>query len=349
VGACESSGVPPARSENAPGQAASIAPQGHAAPALPPAPALSCDAGAKMRVRFYDVAQALAVLVELPDGRRVLVDTGDGAKRSGCGSVCETAHSHLMDALARDVGSAPVDLVWLTHPHSDHLGGAVDVLKKFSVLRLADNGRDLDDREVRLVREAALARNAQTFVVEPGAATVPLTSSDTVKLTAVVPPRWLDECKKDRNECSILLRIDYCRSSILFTGDAERGEEHQLEGLAPATLLQVGHHGSETSTSDELLAKVRPRYAVVSSGKPNEGMNDSYCHPRGQIVDRLTTALGGPGARSIRAYDGRAHCEKNAPRPEHWADVPASDRLFFTARDGDVVLTTTGDGVFVRE
>jgi competence protein ComEC len=302
-----------------------------------------------MRVHFYDVAQALAVLVELPDGRRVLVDTGDGAKRSGCGPVCESAHSHFMDALARDLGGAPIDMMWITHPHSDHLGGAVDVLRKFSVARLVDNGRDGDDREVRLVREAAVERHTTASVVEPGSANVPLASSDAVKLTGVVPPRWLDECKKDRNDCSILLRIDYCRSSVLFTGDAEHDEERQLADVAPATLLQVGHHGSETSSSEAFLAKVHPRWAVVSSGKPNEGMNEAYCHPRGPIVERLTTALGGTGARSIRAYDGRAHCDKNAPKPEHWADVQASDRLFFTARDGDVVLTTTGDGVFARE
>ena len=64
-------------------------------------------------------------------------------------------------------------------------------------------------------------------------------------------------------------------------------------------------------------------------------------------VERLTERLGGPGEKTIRAFDGKTSCKK--ARPEHWHDVAASDRLWATERDGDVVLATTGDGVFVRE
>jgi beta-lactamase superfamily II metal-dependent hydrolase len=92
-----------------------------------------------------------------------------------------------------------------------------------------------------------VAHQVPVTVIEPGVATVPLASSEDVKLTAIVPPEWLSQCKTNANVCSIALRVDYCSSSILFTGDAENIEEQQLTIGAPVTLLQVGHHGSNTS------------------------------------------------------------------------------------------------------
>ena len=147
----------------------------------------------------------------------------------------------------------------------------------------------------------------------------------------------------------VLLRIDYCASSVLFTGDAEADEEPLvLKQLAHADLLQVGHHGSNTSTTAPFLAKVTPTYAIISVGKQNEGTNLGYCHPSKSTVDVLTEAMGGPGQKSIRAYDAsKAKC--NVQKPRYWVDAPASDTLWSTARDGEIVLTTAGDGIFARE
>lgn len=64
---------------------------------------LTCG-GPKMTVHFYDVAQALAALVDLPNGKHILLDTGDDAARTGCGEPCQTAHQHLMAKLQSDLG-----------------------------------------------------------------------------------------------------------------------------------------------------------------------------------------------------------------------------------------------------
>jgi hypothetical protein len=81
-------------------------------------------------------------------------------------------------------------------------------------------------------------------------------------------------------------------------------------------------------------------------GRPGEGLNREYCLPRAIVVERLTRVLGGPGARAIDAFDGD-RCDRATPAD--WVAVPASDRLWSTARDGDVVLVTNGDGTFRRE
>src|SRR5678815_4347431 len=67
--------------------------------------------GPPLRVHFYNVAQALSALVDLPDGRHILVDTADGAERAGCGEPCSSAHAHLMSSLAADLGQSPIDML----------------------------------------------------------------------------------------------------------------------------------------------------------------------------------------------------------------------------------------------
>jgi competence protein ComEC len=298
-----------------------------------------------MTVHFYDVGQALGALVDLPDGRHVLVDTGDEPHRSGCGDTCARASDHLVTSLRQDLHGAPIDLLWITHQHSDHIGGAPEVLASIRAGIYVDDGRDGTRGEVRRARRAAEERNAAVRVVEPGRADPPLPPSEHVKLTPVLPPAWPASCAHDANECSIALRIDYCASSILFTGDAEHEEEGKLDPGGPVTLLQVAHHGSDTSTSPAFLSRARPRYAVISAGKPGEGTNREYCHPRALVVRRLSRVLGGPSTTSLAAFDGE-RCDRAAP--SDWVTVQTSDRLWSTSRDGDVVLRTMGDGVFER-
>jgi competence protein ComEC len=304
-----------------------------------------CASGRGFTLHFYDVGQGLAVLVDLPDGRHVLVDSGDAARREGCGDVCSRAQEHLLRSLQHDLGGAPIDMMWITHQHSDHIGGAPEVLATVPVKLYVDNGRDSTKGEVRRAREAAQARGAAVQVVDPEHPSCPLPSTAEARLTAIVPEAWPHGCRDDENECSIALRIDACGVSALLTGDAEHAEEKLLDTRGPVTLLQVGHHGSETSTSPAFLARVRPAYAVISAGKPDEGLNHEYCLPRALIVRRLTQVLGGAAGASLIAFDGE-RCDRATP--SDWVPAPASDRLWATERDGDVVLRAAAGGTFQR-
>jgi len=254
------------------------------------------------------------------------------------------ARRALLGKLRADLHGARIDLLWITHQHSDHIGGAPGVLEAFTVNQYVDNGRDPQKAEVRRARQMALERGATVHVVSPEHSAVPLGDGRDLRLRAIVPPAWPGSCAHDPNDCSIGLRIDFCASSLLFTGDAEHAEEAELDP-GRVTLLQVAHHGSETSTSPGFLSKAKPSYAVVSAGKPGEGANRDYCHPRALVIQRLTRVLGGPGSKALDAFDG-LRCDRAVS--SDWVSVPTSDRMWATERDGDVVLSTWGDGRFER-
>jgi competence protein ComEC len=319
-----------------------------AATAVAPPPASNApapQADRHLTVHFYDVGQGLAALVDLPDGRHILVDAGDSPRRPECGDSCAAKNRRLLAQLRADLHGAPIDLLWITHQHSDHIGGAPEVLRAFAVLAYVDNGRELAKGEVERAHRAAEERGAVVHAIDPEHLAPPLASSAEVVLTPIVPPAWPVSCSRDPNDCSIGLRIDFRSSSILFVGDAEHEEEGAIDPRGAVTLLQVAHHGSETSSSPRFLARAAPKYAVISAGAPGEALNRDYCHPRASIVERLTRVLGGATSRSLLGFDGE-RCDR--ARPSDWISVPASDHLWATERDGDVVLTTTGDGAFER-
>jgi competence protein ComEC len=314
-------------------------------PGPPPAPVASVCAAGRLRVHFYDVGQGLAALVDLPDGQHLLVDAGDRPGRPGC-PECSRHHAHLLQKLGPDLGRDDLALVWITHPHSDHVGGAAEVIERFGAKVYVDNGLGSDRPEVQKARAVAHRRGALLEVVDPAHTRVPLAVTGNVALRAVVPRAWPATCADDANECSIGLRVDWCGSSLLFVGDAEHEEERELDAGGPISVLQVGHHGSATASSPAFLFRAHPRYAVISASAPSEGLNRTYCLPRALVVRRLTRLLGGPGAGTLESFDGE-RCDRAAGAD--WVHEPTSDRVWATERDGDVVLSSGGGGIFVRE
>jgi competence protein ComEC len=324
------------------GAPAHASPQVTASPAPAPVVAASCGAGKRMMLHFYDVGDGLAALVDLPDGRHILVDTGDSPLRRGC-EMCSVHDEHLLRRMNIDLKKPAIDLLWVTQQRSDDLGGAPEVLAAFKVGTYVDNGRDADKPEVRRAHRVAVEQGVTVRVVDPEHRAVPIAGSAELKLRAVLPAAWPLACDRDPNECSIGMRIDYCASSVLFMGDTEHEEETALDPGGPVGVLQVAHHGSESATTLDFLAQVKPRYAVISAGRSGEGPNRYSCHPSARVVERLNAALGGVASKELSAFRGD-RCDRATEAD--WASVPASDRLWATERDGDIVLSTTGDGEF---
>jgi len=122
------------------------------------------------------------------------------------------------------------------------------------------------------------------------------------------------------NNDSLVMRMQYGRSSVLLEGDAEAPSERMMlanRRVTPVTLLKVGHHGSKTSTTQEFLAAAAPKDAIVSVGKGN-----TFGHPRFEVIERIAAG----GAKLYRTDefglttfflgpDGAIHEALNASNP----------------------------------
>lgn len=232
-----------------------------------------------LRVTFLDVGQGDAILVEMPDGPRLLVDGGPGG--AGRFDVGERVLAPFL--WNRPLGR--LDVVALSHWDADHSGGLAAVLARFPVGELWESGRGPGGapETVAALARARLPRRVLTAGQRLWLGRAVLT----VLAPAPGPPQAA-------NDESLVLRLDWRGFSLLLPGDlGARGEALMLERGGPLHVLalKVAHHGSRSSTGEPFLAAARPRVAVISVGARNP-----FRHPSPETLARLEAA----GARVYR-------------------------------------------------
>lgn len=218
-------------------------------------------------VHYIDVGQADAALV-LCDGKAMLIDGGNAEDSNLIFSYLKT---HNIDHL---------DYIVCTHAHEDHVGGLAGALNYASVGTAYCPVTSYDSRAF------------ESFVKYLGNQGVNITvpsHSDSFTLGSaecqVLGPIY---SSSEPNNTSLVIKIIYGNTSFLFTGDAERDEEQDILNAGydiSCTVLKVGHHGSDTSTSYVWLRSAAPSYAVISVGEGN-----SYGHPTEDVLSRLRDA-----------------------------------------------------------
>ncbi len=236
-----------------------------------------------LRFTFLDVGQGDSVIVQTPSGRVVVIDTGNIGREGGG----DAGQSVVAPALRR-MGTNHIDLLFLTHPHADHIGGAKSLLELCDVDLIMDNGQDSASPLVLSYLQKAKERNILYRVARRGQS---FDLGDRVTLRVLSPTD--DEASGKANNASIVLRFDYGETSAILTGDAEAEEENDLLTLGEAVLCNLykaGHHGSKTSSTPEFLAMMHPQIAVISCGK-----NNLYGHPHPLTLTHLAE-------KEIRAY-----------------------------------------------
>jgi beta-lactamase superfamily II metal-dependent hydrolase len=241
-------------------------------------------------VYFFDVGQGDAALIVSPAGKTVLIDGGP-----------PEAGERLAERL-RELVPGPLDLVILTHPHLDHLGGLSRAISAVGARRFMDPGFDHPSEAYRELLEYVGREVGQVMTPTPNPKTpealLTIGLGEGVTLTLLWPrhPRepFLTRTRSDANSNSIVARLTYGKTAVLFTGDAEEDtEEHLLRKSrdVTATVLKVAHHGGKYSSTEPFLAAVRPQAAVISCGAGNE-----YGHPTQETLGRLEAV----GARVFR-------------------------------------------------
>jgi competence protein ComEC len=280
----------------------------------------------RLRVTALDVAQGDAILVDLPDGRAMLVDGGGLV-----GSPIDTGERVVLEVL-RHRRRRYLDVVVLSHPHPDHYGGLLAVLSRMPVHEIWVSGL--------------------AFATQPNGAVAGAISSAAKRGTRVrdarelcyVPRRFgaaridlLGPCPTfDRsasaNDNSMVLRVQLGRRVALLTGDAEAHQEAQLlaahdRDRLRADLLKVGHHGSRTSSKPGWLAAVQPSVSMISCGVRNR-----FGHPHDPTLvslDRIGSLVlrTDRGGAATWQTDGESHAWRRHRTPWQALDtgsVPSS-------------------------
>ncbi len=217
-------------------------------------------------IHFIDVGQADAALVEC-DGHYMLIDGGN------------KADSNVIYAVLKRAEVPKLDMVVGTHAHEDHIGGLPGAFNYTTA--------DITLCPVTSYDSDAFEAFAKYAEQKGGGITVPKPGDIFTLGSAAVEILGVNG-GDDTNDTSIILRIDYGETSFLFTGDGEREAEQAVLSSGAdlsATVLKVGHHGSDTSTGYQFLREIMPQYAVISVGTGN-----SYGHPTEETLSRLRDA-----------------------------------------------------------
>ncbi|MFY9462828.1 MAG: MBL fold metallo-hydrolase, partial [Candidatus Sungiibacteriota bacterium] len=222
-------------------------------------------------MRVFDIGQGDSIFIEMPNGNQVLIDGGPS------------------DAVLARLGRVmpfwdrSIDLVILTHPHADHITGLIQVLKRYDVGMVLTSGVNYSTPEWNEWRALLERKHIPVVIAKRGQRA---RFSKTAYLDILTPfQSFIGASPKNVHDAMIVSKLYDASATALLTGDMEKSLEYQILFFGDdikSDVLKIGHHGSKTSTTEDFLAAVSPKIAVISVGKKNR-----YGHPYQQTLDTL--------------------------------------------------------------
>ena len=222
----------------------------------------------KLSVVFLNVGQGDSILIS-KGSQQVLIDGGKDGKL-------------LLEKLGKYIPfwDREIEVVIETHPDQDHIGGLIDVLKRYKTQAVVKTNVKSESQTFKKLEEEIERENVQVVEAKIGNRII---FSDDAIMEILFPFEDISGIQNDTNSTSVVTRLVFGNNSFLFTGDlpTEKEEGLILNPKIKSDVLKVSHHGSKYSTSENFLKAVSPRDAIISVG------NNSYGHPNQDVLQRL--------------------------------------------------------------
>ena len=225
-----------------------------------------------LKVAFLDVGQGDAIYIEAPNGKQMLIDSGPGpVVLSKLASVMPFADRTL-------------DVVAVTNPDKDHIGGFIDILKNYKVNMILEPGTKPNTTDYKDLEQSIVNHKVTEKLATRGMRIV-LDKDKNIYFDVLFPDR--DVSTWSTNDGSLVGKLSYGQESFMLMGDASKYTElliyqNEDKNTLSSQVLKLGHHGSHTSSSLLWLEAVHPSIAVISAG-----LNNKYGHPHQDILERL--------------------------------------------------------------
>jgi len=236
----------------------------------PECPKINCPTCNAPEVKEDPIKQVFVYFIDVGQGDAILIKSGETEMLIDCGkNVAGPGIVNFME----DKGVGDLEYLLITHPDSDHLGGCDDVLRAFKTHSVITNGQESDTNSYFEVVEEL--DTEQQIIASKGNAW----NIGPAEIRVIQANNGLD----DSNQNSIVTKMSYGTTDILFTGDCDRKcEDLLLDNNIQAEILKIAHHGSKFGTEIDFLETVQPQVAVILVG-PN-----SYGHPTDEVLGRLS-------------------------------------------------------------
>ena len=227
------------------------------------APSTTAQASANVTIKFIDVGQGEAILIALPE-KTMLIDAGP------------TGSAPKIAQVLQELGRNKIDYLVATHPDEDHIGGMADVISNTQIGTIYAPNKTNNTATYRKFLTAIQNNNLQITLAEAGTI---IDQTDSYKLEILWPKK--DANFPETNDYSIIIKLTVGNKTFLFTGDAPT---NAILNSNPGHIdvLKLSHHGSRTGTTEVLIHKLSPTYAVLSYAVDNP-----YGHPMQSVLNAL--------------------------------------------------------------
>ncbi len=215
------------------------------------------DNGDELQVHFIDVGQGDSIFVELPDDKSMLIDGG------------EREYGNIIDNYISNLGYTSIDYLVATHPHTDHIGGLIEIVEVFSIGNIYMPKMSYN---TKTYEELLTTISENNYKIIEGKTGVIIYEDESLKIEIISPSKDYG----DANNNSVVIKLIYGENSFLFMGDVEEVVEKTLN--EDVDVIKVGHHGSPTSSSLDFINSVSAEYAFITVGENN------YNHPNSDVI-----------------------------------------------------------------